>query len=1722
MENEQSLKKSRANRRSIKSQLTIFKKFLSKLQSNATGADSDEFHSRFNRFENLISEFNIIQNEIDSLVDEAHLDAEFLERENFENDFYSILSIAKKFITTLNDKNNSDTNSPSNHSTNTDNHINSDSNTQNDPSGIKLPLINLPTFSGESRDWLQFQDAFEGLIINNSKIANVQKFYYLKSSLHGEALESIANLQITNQNFTIAWDTLKDQYTDKRLLLHEHVKALFTIDSVKKESSKALKHIVDHFRMNLRSLKSLGEPTEHWDSLLIFFITSKLDSVTTREWETKPFTDKLPTLEDLLSFLMCKAKMLKKIEEKHSESSQVHSVKASPNVNSYNKNKSQQKTFYSSVRACQLCNSTNHKLFSCAQFIKMQTPERMAFVKRHKLCINCLNPGHQVDQCRLSNCKSCSAKHNTLLHEINQSTSNIQQNSSITLSSLNTTAQQILLSTVMLEVVDTSGNLHECRALLDSGSQSNFLTHSFCKKLGLKTQSVNISVSGITKVESNIKQQCKIKIHSKHNTFSSSLSCLIVPNICGTLPERRFDTSTLHIPPNIRLADPDYHTPKPIDLLIGADLFWSILCIGQIKLGPSLPILHKTKFGWILSGPIGNQSYSKHSHISCNFSQNVDIQNQLSRFWEIENCSTERSYSLEEKACENHFATTHTRSSDGRFIVSIPFKEPISKLGDSKEQATKRFYNLERKLQRNLPLRELYTQFMSEYESLGHMSKVKHSDSEHIQYFLPHHGVLKEDSLSTKLRVVFDGSFPSSTGFSVNDLQMVGPTIQNDLFHILLRFREHQYVVSADICKMYRQVLIEPSQRCLQQILWRADPTEPLNTYQLNTVTYGTSAASFLAIRPLFQLASENKDSYPIASTIIENDFYVDDLLTGSDSLEELSVHCKQVSDILKQGCFDLRKWISNESQVLVHVQDSSSDLNTLQLGSNDKSKTLGLLWCSQTDHLTYNINSITHSTHVTKRIILSSIAQIFDPLGLLSPCTIMSKMLLQKLWLEKVSWDESVPADIHTKWLRFQNDLISLNECRVPRHVKCQFPVHLQVHIFSDSSEGAYGACAYIRSIHNSGQISVHLLCSKTKVAPLHTISLPRLELCGALIAARLSHIIQSASHSTFHDIFHWTDSTIVLGWINTHSHLLKTFVANRVSEIQTKTQAKSWHHVSSKDNPADLLSRGANPNALITSQFWWHGPSWLSLPQHNWPISHSEIDKDLPELKSTTQSLTSVENTSCFIPIEKFSNLNKLKRIAAYCIRFTNNCTPQKAKLLGPLTASEIDSGLTLLVKLVQREYFSLEITHLSKNKQIPRRSKIHTLAPFIDQGILRVGGRLKFSHLDFNMQHPILLPPKHHLTKLIFYDTHIKLFHTGPSHLLATTREKFWAISGRNTARNTVHNCITCSRAKPKFAPPLMGELPQERVTPSYPFQISGVDYAGPFILKDRLGRGCKTYKAWVCLFICLTTKCMHLEIATDLSKDSFIACLRRFIARRGKPIKLISDNGTNFVGAKSEIDQIANFLKGSTDSFQSFCANEGIQWKFIPAYSPHFGGLWEAGVKSLKFHLKRVVCNTLLVYEDFQTILVQIESILNSRPLYPSSSDPNDLTPITPAHFIIGRSFSTLPDPNFNDVPVNRLSRFQHIQSLQQHIWKRWSKDYLTELQHRQKWFTNQPNIQLGTLVTIKDITPPLQWKMGRVTALHPGQDGVVRTVTLKTSRGEVRRAVANLCPLPVPY
>lgn len=1722
-------------RRVVKSNITRFKNYFESVKNVELNEEIImQLSLRLEKIEPSWEQFNELQMKIEVLESE-NIDEE--ERERFETTYFSLISDAKASVKKY--ENQCDVVSE-NVSVASLNISNAGNNFNNIDSCVRLPPIKLPTFDGKYSSWLEFKDSFTALVDKNEQLSNIQKFLYLRSSLEKEVNQIIKSIEVSADNYQTAWQFLVDRFENKKLIIYNHIRAIFEHPSVTKESFVELRNIYDNILKNLRALKSLGEQTDSWDRLIIYIISNKFDNVTRRDWESYQYRGELPDMADLNSFLKAKCEILEKLEmtktEKHRGNSHVpfkrHNISNS---------------FATTERniSCFYCKQ-NHMIYKCDSFLSLSVEDKIAKVKELKLCLNCLRSKHFAWNCKAQKCFKCKKSHNTLLHLETSISNSIENATGVNNSGVDTQAvnhtkpdsssvicisecavadtSHVLLSTAIIQVKNSENKYVTCRALLDSGSQSHFISGNMCKQLGLKPTKINHLIKGVGQTLTNIGNKVKISFKSCYSNFAQDVDCLILPKITDKLPMMTFKENYLNIPKGLQLADPTFNVSADIDILLGSAIFWSILCTGQEKLGQNLPVLQNTYLGWVIAGNLSLTSNNlSFSYLSTNYLEN-SIDKILVKFWELEEVDNNKSIlSSEEEYCETYFSDTTTRNKDGRFIVKIPFKNSVKELGSSREIALHRFEILERRLDKNPELKLEYVAFMSEYENLEHMTKIELNNENLLQgYFLPHHAVLKSSSLTTKCRVVFDASAKTSTNVSLNHVQCVGPKLQQDIFCILTRFRKHKIVMTADISKMYRQILISDDQTKYQRIFWRSNPSEKLQCYELKTVTYGTASAPYLAVRCLVQLARENEVEFPVVSKIIRDDFYVDDVLTGADSVKDALDIQKGLSQILSSACFQLRKWLCNDKTLLDNFEiEDNLDVSVLQIAPNEQNKTLGVYWNSNEDSIQFSISSFPLTEKITKRKVLSIICQIFDPLGLLGPIIIVAKLIMQELWKLKLNWDMAIPKDLYAQWVSFLEELPIVNKFKIPRHMLVSEYVTIELHGFSDASERAFGACLYIKCVLSSGYVCSNLVCAKSRVAPLKKVSLPRLELCGALLLANLAKRVIDSLEIKFDKKYFWTDSMITLAWIKAESARWKTFVANRVSEIQTLTNTNDWNHVKSGENPADLLSRGTLPSTLEFNTLWWNGPQFLLSDKSEWNIQECSLESDIPEIRITAMTIQ-VDNVVNSL-LDKWSSVSKLTRILAYIMRFSKNLRlPKGSRVYGALTPDELNGALKILIETVQRECFPKEYACLLKGSNLSNKSKILSLNPFLHGNLIRVGGRIRNSNQSFEKTHPIILPKGNKLTDLILKNEHERLLHAGTQTMLSSIRETYWPISGRNLCKKIIKNCVRCFRVKPTNLNYLMGDLPDIRVNNYLPFHNVGTDFCGPFLLKDRKGRGSKSHKAYICLFVCMSTKAVHLELVSELTTDAFLATLHRFISRRGKPLNIHSDNALNFVGAKNELLRVYSFLNLNHENIANKLAADQINWHFIPARSPNFGGIWEAGIKSTKYHIKRVIGNVALNFEEFNTVLSRVEAILNSRPLCPLTSDPTDSTALTPAHFLIGKTLTALPERDITEVHEGRLTRWQRLQSIIQHYWTRWHKEYLSELQTRTKWRQNSHKVlQEGSLVLVKDDnSAPMNWQLGRITKFYPGQDGIVRVVNVKVRDTVVKRAITRICVLPI--
>ncbi|KAF0714765.1 Integrase catalytic domain-containing protein, partial [Aphis craccivora] len=852
---------------------------------------------------------------------------------------------------------------------------------------------------------------------------------------------------------------------------------------------------------------------------------------------------------------------------------------------------------------------------------------------------------------------------------------------------------RVLLSTVAILVQDVNGDYQEFRALIDGASESSYMTEVCERKLGLTRQKCNLVVRGMSDVQvASIKSHVNLNLRPvRSSTPEININAYVVPRITGLLPSKRVWKAEWNHLKGLELADPRYDEPMPIDILLGADVVPYVTRSGRREGTGTEPVGLETVFGWTLMGNTGTATIEKAN----TFHQTP-----------------------ENIKCEELYTTTTARRPDGRYVVHLPFIQNPPHLGESRAMATLRLHKLEIRLEKSEELRQQYNVAMRDYLDVGHMKPVDSTETmTSHSYYTPHHVVLKPESLTTKVRVVYDASAVTSNGKSLNDCLFPGPKLQQDLSGILVRFRLHSIVFTVDIRQMFRQIDITAEHHAYQRLLYRFQPTDPVQVFEMTTVTFGQRSSPFLAIRTLHQLAADEAANHPEVQKVIYTDLFVDDVAIGT-KCEESALRLQQdLINVFKRGGFDLRKWSNNSIALLEAVppEHRQTEAVTFDEPTSDYTKVLGLKWEPKNDTIAYQYQP--NPVRYSKRAILSEIARIYDPIGILTPVITNLKRLMKYLWALRIGLDDDLPVVAKEAWTRYHDELPFIASVCVARRITVE-DANCELHGFCDSSESSYAAAAYLLARTSNGQIQVHLLMGKSKVSPEKKLSIPRLELCGALLLARTIDYLRSNLKSLPIDQYYaWTDSMVTLVWINTLSANLKTFVGNRVARIQELTSQKIWRYVPSVQNPVDCASRGLTPSEIVDHPLWWNGPTFLRQPLDNWPQQANMSDTDLVENQSEEKLTTLIASATttqldenCAI-LYASSELSEVLRLAAYWLRLRQR-----------------------LGRPPRHIHFAEDWNCLRQNR--PCTPKLCMLGAYLDldSDLIRVGGRLKNSYLPY----------------------------------------------------------------------------------------------------------------------------------------------------------------------------------------------------------------------------------------------------------------------------------------------------------------------------------------------------------------------------------------------------
>ena len=1231
--------------------------------------------------------------------------------------------------------------------------------------------------------------------------------------------------------------------------------------------------------------------------------------------------------------------------------------------------------------------------------------------------------------------------------------------------------------------------------------------------------------------------------HNSHETHVPLLvECDNIPNIREEIPTPAIAQGHAHLS-DIAEYIPPLVPEAEILLIIGRDVP-SAHCIFDQRIGPAnAPLAQKTSLGWAIIGEVCYNSacvppvisnfktsyvHDRRPSIVAPCDNQIHISEIDDHLFKVTREDDKTAMSIEDKKFLNVMDAEFQKDQNGHWVAPLPFRPNVVATSNNKDFVWNRTLSLHRSLRTKPEKRKHMIDFMQKMLDRGHAEVALPLKSDQKCWYLPLFGVYHPKK-PDKIRIVFDSS-AKSREFSLNDMLMTGPDMMNSLLGILLRFRQEAVAVAADIEQMFYNFKVKTEQRDYLRFFWYKDNNPDLEfiEYRMTVHLFGNTPSPAIAT---YGLRKSVENASPEVRHFIENNFYVDDGLT---SLPDAKTACKLIQDtklaLQEGGRLRLHKIASNSKEVLSKFATSelADNLQELNLASDSMpmQSSLGLLWDIQKDVFVYRFQD--SEKPVTKRGILSVVNSLFDPIGFLAPVIIVGKLLLREISDLKCGWDDPIPDGIQSRWSKWLTSLKNLDEVCINRqfvNISLSQAHRIELHTFSDASREAVGAVSYLKVFSDAKSYQVCFVMGKAKVAPHHGHTIPRLELCAAVLAVDLSNSIADYLDKNLDAKYFYSDSKIVLGYIHNERRRFHVYVSNRVDRIRSSTAPTQWHHVPHESNPADLATRGLEVINLNKS-IWLSGPACLYndvdvyesfplvCPDTDKEVRVSEQIAELEPLVSVNKSNVNPAIASLTQRFSKFSCWQKLVRAVALlkhiahsfkqgdkCCSGWHVCNQHKLP-------NQLEDAADFIVKVFQKESFLPEITKLQREERLSPTSTIESLSPYLDEkGLLRVGGRLNQGSDVLDMlAKPVIIPKESHLAFLLIRHYHGTVHHQGRVITEGAIRTAgFWILGGKRTISKVISQCVTCKRLRGKVCVQKMGELPIDRVTPSPPFTYVGVDLFGPWYIKTRRTRN--TFlenKRWGVLFTCLVSRAIHIETVEEMSTSSFINALKRFISIRG-PVKLIrSDRGTNFVGAVKELNLPAFTDEGG--DVNNFLSNQGCIWLFNPPHASHMGGAWERMIGVVRNIMNAILIDhhpKTLTHEVLVTFFAEVCKIVNSRPLVPVSSDPSSPFVLSPSILLTQKVDIPLILPKEINITEVYRTQWKHVHCLAEEFWKRWKKEYLSSLQPRRKWANSSPNVKINDVILLKSHeSPQAQWPLGIVDKVFPGKDGLVRKVQVR--------------------
>ncbi|XP_039546986.1 uncharacterized protein LOC120492801 [Pimephales promelas] len=1608
----------------------------------------------------------------------------------------------------------------------------------------RLPMPEPTVFSGDPIHFIEWKASFQSLI-DKRHISSADKLYYLKKYVTGSARKTLEGMFYRNDEeaYKDAWKRLQDRYGQPFIVQRAFREKLACWPRIQPKDAEGLRNFSDFLNAckdampHVKGLEILNDCEENRK------LVSKLPDWAAARWnrqatQTLNETQEFPPFHDFAKFMSLEAEVAcNPVTSFYA----LHASEANKDKQNLKVSKNKANVFHTKIitqnedpkhtgkvfKPCLFCRSSEHQIHDCSKFSARSLEERRQFVKDSKLCYGCLKLSHSARDCRSRhNCVICKGRHPTCLHDDSfirrvkfspaQSPENTHERvvtTSLSVESGCASANTSMIVPVWLSSQNDPTSERLVYALLDTQSDTVFVEYAVSQSLKVDSCPVTLRLTTMVGRDSLISSErvSGLRVRGFNSTVILDLppaytkECIPVDR--AHIPTSETARCWKHLAP---LAD---RIPLLQDCEVGLLLGYNCpraLAPREVILGAdNEPYGVRTDLGWSIVGP----SLTHESQSGVSMCHRVSIKEipsvtpaDVIKVLESDFRDTKENtkvVSQEDIVFLNKLEENIKTNEDGHLEMPLPFKKRPY-LPDNEVLAVMRLQHLKRRLIKDQEYRDHYVKFMEDVIENGDAERIMDEGKKGEKWYIPHHGVYHSKKPG-KLRVVFDCS-ARYKGSSLNDHLLPGPDLMNSLTGILLRFRQYPVALTCDIERMFHQFHVDKADRDYLRFLWwrNGDLDSQPQTFRMRVHLFGASSSPGCANYGLKHLAREGEHLYPLGSQFIMRDFYMDDGVSSVECAEKAIQSAREARQVCALGGLRLHKFVSNNKAVLESIPPSECavDVTAVDLSLTDQplERALGIYWHLEDDNFRFRVNL--KDQPATRRGILSVVASLFDPLGFLAPFLLKGKAILQEMCVNGMGWDDPLPDSLRPRWEHWKADLANLEKIEVPR---CIVPAGFQritkreIHHFSDASTKGYGQCSYLRLENEQGDVHCSLLMAKSRVAPLKVTTIPRLELTAAVVSVAVNDMLKEEMNLADAEAYFWTDSQVVLGYINNEARRFHTFVANRVQRIHHSTSPQQWRYIPSDENPADYASRGMSVDDLVASS-WFRGPKVLWKRQIAPPVDvNTQLPIGDPEVKKAQSLNTQTVQNSCLSNrLTRLSSWSKVIQAVARLLRRV-----RKDKSSDHSTVAEREDAKSIIIKDLQSQTYAEEIALLRKGKQLSRNNRLYNLDAFVDHdGLLKVGGRLCNSSVPYSIKYPVILPKEHHLTKLLIADCHEKTEHQGKGLTINEIRSRGYWITGVNRAvASFVRRCVGCRKLRRPTEEQKMANLPSERLDPSPPFTYCGMDVFGPFIIKQSR----KSYKRYGLLFTCFCCRGIHIEMLDDMSTDAFINGLRCFIAIRGAVRLIRCDQGSNFIGAKNEFAKAMTEI--DTNRLVTYLAGKQCDFVFNAPHSSHTGGVWERQIRTVRSVLNSTLSLSSGRLDDssLRTFFYEAMAIVNSRPLTVDNlNDPKSPEPLTPNHLLTLKTTQALPPPGkFVREDVYARKRWRHVQYLAEQFWGRWQKEYVSNIATRQRWLTPRRNMQVGDIVLEKaDDLPRNEWRLAKVIETVVDKDGLVRRAKIR--------------------